>query len=40
MVLEINQILHSSVIVKDTQTALEFYQGVLGLEIDVFPVPG
>ena len=34
MVLEINQILHSSVIVKDTQTALEFYQGVLGLEID------
>ena len=34
MGLEINQILHSSVIVKDTQMALEFYQGVLGLAAD------
>jgi len=34
MGLEINQILHSSVIVKDTQMALEFYQGVLGLAVD------
>ncbi|MEJ2181338.1 MAG: VOC family protein [Gammaproteobacteria bacterium] len=34
MGLEINQILHSSIIVKDTQMALEFYQGVLGLAAD------
>jgi len=34
MTLEINQILHSSVIVQDTQTALDFYQGVLGLAVD------
>ena len=34
MALEISEILHSSVIVKDTQTALDFYQGVLGLTLD------
>lgn len=34
MALEINQILHSSVIVQDTKTALDFYQGVLGLSLD------
>lgn len=34
MILEISQILHSSVIVKDTQTALGFYQGILGLTLD------
>ena len=34
MTLEISQILHSSVIVKDTQTALSFYQGILGLTLD------
>lgn len=34
MKLEISQILHSSVIVKDTQTALSFYQGILGLTLD------
>jgi glyoxylase I family protein len=34
MKLEISQILHSSVIVKDTQTALSFYQGILGLKLD------
>jgi len=30
----INAILHASVIVADTKTALAFYQGVLGLECD------
>jgi glyoxylase I family protein len=34
MALEISEILHSSVIVNDTQTALDFYQGVLGLTLD------
>jgi len=34
MELEINQILHNSFIVKHTQTALDFYQGVLGLTVD------
>ncbi|HEY5603118.1 MAG TPA: VOC family protein [Gammaproteobacteria bacterium] len=34
MSFEIKQILHSSVIVRDTQTALDFYQGVLGLQCD------
>lgn len=34
MTLEISQILHSSVIVKDTQAALDFYQGILGLTLD------
>ncbi len=34
MTLEISQILHSSVIVRDTQTALSFYQGILGLSLD------
>ncbi|MGD8560410.1 MAG: VOC family protein [Gammaproteobacteria bacterium] len=32
--LQINQILHSSVIVSDTQKALAFYCNVLGLNID------
>ncbi len=31
---KINAILHASVIVADTKTALAFYQGVLGLEPD------
>ena len=31
---KIESILHSSVIVNDTPTALKFYQGVLGLECD------
>ena len=34
MTFSISQILHSSVIVQDTQTALDFYQGVLGLTLD------
>ncbi|WP_455222029.1 VOC family protein [Kaarinaea lacus] len=32
--MEIIEILHSSVIVQDTKTALNFYQGVLGLTLD------
>ena len=34
MTLKISNILHSSVIVQDTQTALSFYHGVLGLTVD------
>lgn len=34
MALEITRILHSSVIVKDTQVALNFYHDILGLPID------
>jgi len=34
MSFELNKILHSSVIVKDTTTALKFYCDVLGLKID------
>lgn len=34
MALEISQILHSSVIIQDTEKALNFYQGVLGLTVD------
>ena len=30
----INSILHASLIVADTKTALDFYQGILGLETD------
>ena len=35
MALKISRILHCSVIVKDTQTALNFYQGVLGLSVNL-----
>ena len=34
MAMEISQILHSSVIVQDTEIALQFYRGVLGLTLD------
>ena len=34
MALEFSKILHCSVIVQDTQSALDFYQGVLGLTVD------
>ena len=34
MEFEIQRILHSSVLVRDTKTALEFYQGILGLALD------
>lgn len=32
--MKITQILHSSVIVQNTQTALNFYHGILGLTLD------
>jgi glyoxylase I family protein len=34
MSFEIKRILHSSVLVRDTEAALDFYQGVLGLTCD------
>ena len=34
MALDIKQILHSSIIVQNTQIALNFYQGLLGLPLD------
>ncbi|MDH5407247.1 MAG: VOC family protein [Gammaproteobacteria bacterium] len=30
----ITKLLHASLLVKDTDTALQFYQGILGLELD------
>ena len=31
---EISQILHSSLLVQDTERSIEFYRGVLGLQVD------
>ena len=32
--IEIKQIVHSSLLVQDTERSIEFYRGVLGLQVD------